>query len=80
MKPFMGLDLTENNKNTRRNGEKFLIQKASPTTLEKLEKLNADFQITLLLYIFTNKQGALQSSCCNAPFGFEWHRKPFLFF
>ena len=44
MKPFMGLDLTENKKNTQRNGEEFLVQKPSAVTLEALEKAAVDLE------------------------------------
>ena len=44
MKPFMGLDLTENKKNTQRNGEEFLVQKPSTVTLEAFKKTAVDLE------------------------------------
>ncbi len=44
MKPFMGIDLTVNRKNTQRNGTEFLIQKVSSTTLENLKKVDSSLE------------------------------------
>ena len=47
MKPFMGIDLTVNRKNTQRNGTEFLIQKVSSATRRDLEKIDSTWEISV---------------------------------
>ena len=45
MKPFLGIDVSENNDNELLNGEVFIYTKASEEKLEQLRKANADFEV-----------------------------------
>ena len=47
MKPFIGIDITENKKNTEFNGKEFVVQTTTPTMLEAYNKATDDIKAAL---------------------------------